>query len=67
MISEEAVSYYLRAAPGVRCPDEVRSRLRATIAGEVKLRRASRVEPDADVRELKNPARLWANETIRRS
>ncbi len=64
MISEEDVSRYLQAAPTVACPDGVLSRLRATIAGEVEFRHASRVEPDVDTPELKTRSPLWADDRV---
>lgn len=63
MISEETVSRFLSSAPPLPCPDDVRSRLRATIAGEVELRRAIRVEPDA-VPEVKRHSALWSEHTV---
>lgn len=64
MVSEAAVTRFLRAAPSLTCPDGVLSRLRATIAGEVELRRASRVEPDIDLAGLKTTSELWSDETV---
>ena len=64
MISEEDVSRYLQAAPTVACPDDVLSRLRATIAGEVEFRHASRVEPDDAVPDLKPTSPLWQDDPV---
>lgn len=64
MISDEAVTRYLRAAPTVPCPDDVLTRLRATIAGEVELRHASSVDPDSDVPDLKTHSPLWSDDTV---
>ncbi len=64
MIAEESVSRCLQAAPTVPCPDDVLTRLRATVAGEVEFRRASRVEPDSDVADLKTHSPLWSNDTV---
>ncbi|MFT3971366.1 MAG: hypothetical protein QM695_14075 [Micropruina sp.] len=63
MISEEAVSRFLQAAPTVPCPDDVLIRLRTTIAGEVEFRHASRVEPDAVARDLK-ASPLWQHHDV---
>ncbi|MCW3159404.1 hypothetical protein [Micropruina sonneratiae] len=64
MVSDEAVTRFLRAAPIPACPDDVLTRLRATIAGEVELRRASRVEPDIDLTGIKPASDLWSDETV---
>ena len=64
MISEEAVSRFLQAAPTVPCPDDVLSRLRATIAGEVEFRHASRVEPDVTRTHLKAESPLWQHHKV---
>ena len=64
MISEEAVSRFLHAAPTVVCSDDVLSRLRATIAGEMKFRHASRVEPDANLSDLKAESPLWQHHDV---
>lgn len=66
MISEETVSRFLHIAPPPSCPDDVRARLRATIANEVELRRASRVEPGAGVPDVDKPhSALWTEHTVR--
>ncbi len=64
MISEEAVSRFLQAAPTVPCPDDLLSRLRATIAGEVEFRHASRVEPDVARAHLKAESQLWQHHDV---
>ena len=61
---EEVVARYLRAAPPLTMPAEVLIRLQATIAAEAELRRASRVEPDADLADLKPESRLWSDDTV---
>jgi hypothetical protein len=64
MISEETVIRFLNTAPSLPCPDDILARLRTTIADEVELRRASRVEPDADLPELKAETPLWINDSV---
>lgn len=64
MVSDEAVTRFLRAAPSLACPDDVLTRLRATVAGEVELRRASRVDPDINLTGLKPASELWSDETV---
>ncbi|MFT4296849.1 MAG: hypothetical protein QM582_15710 [Micropruina sp.] len=64
MYSEPAVTRALQAAPPLVCPDDIKAQLLATIAGEVELRRASRFEPDADVRELKAGSPLWSDHPV---
>ncbi len=64
MVSDAAVTRYLRAAPVLACPDDVLTRLRATIAGEVELRRASDVDPDHDTPELKTRPPLWSDDRV---
>ena len=63
-LPDEAVARYLRAAPPLAMPAEVLIRLQATIAAEAELRRASRVEPAADLADLKRESRLWSDDTV---
>lgn len=64
MMPEEAVTRFLRGAPPLTIPDDVMARLRGTIANEVELRRASRVEPDADQVNLKAESPHWSRQNI---
>ncbi|MFT3835295.1 MAG: hypothetical protein QM711_18585 [Micropruina sp.] len=63
MISEDTLTRLLRAAPPLPCPDDVRSRLRATLAAEVDLRRAIRVEPEVAA-DVKPRSALWSEHTV---
>ena len=62
-LAEETVSRLLRSVAPVPCPDDVRSRLRATLAGEVELRRAIRVEPKVAA-DVKPRSALWSEHTV---
>ncbi len=63
MMPEEAVTRFLRGAPPLTCPDDVMDRLRGTIASEVELRRASQVEPDPGLIDLKADSPLWSDQS----
>ena len=64
MMPEEAVTRWLRSASAPTCPDDVLTRLRATVTAEVELRRASRGEPDTDSVDLKAHSPLWSNQSV---
>lgn len=64
MNPDEAVARYLRDAPEVPCPDDVLARLKATIADEVELRRATCIDPDHDTPELKTRSPLWEDDRV---
>jgi hypothetical protein len=61
---DEAISRLLRSAPAPTMPAAVLARLRRTIASEVDLRTASRVEPDDDVPDLKPTSPLWQDDPV---
>lgn len=62
--ADEAVTRFLRGAPALVMPPAVSARLHETIAGEVQLRRAGGVEPDAELTELKSESLLWSDDTV---
>ncbi|MFT3860056.1 hypothetical protein [Micropruina sp.] len=62
--AEQAVTRFLQHAATPPMPEAVRARLRATIAAETELRRASRVEPDHDVPDLKPISPLWSDDPV---
>lgn len=64
MIPDEVVTRFLRSAPDLTAPDAVKARLRAVIAEEVELRRASAVEPAVEMPEIKHPSRLWTEDPV---
>lgn len=62
--AEEAVTRFLRSAPTLTTPEDVLATLRRTVAGEVELRRASTVDPDPDLPELKRTSELWSDKPV---
>jgi len=64
MIGEDAVIRFLHDAPSLSIPDEVLARLQETIAGEVELRQASRIDPDVELPEIKQASPVWSDDTV---
>ncbi|MEZ5128881.1 MAG: hypothetical protein R2703_10385 [Micropruina glycogenica] len=62
--ADEAITRLLRSTPAPVMPPSVLARLRSTIAGEVALRNASRVEPDDAVPDLKPTSPLWQDDPV---
>ena len=62
--ADEAITRLLRSTPAPVMPPSVLARLRSTIAGEVALRNASRVEPDDAVPDLKPTSLLWQDDPV---
>lgn len=62
--AEEAVTRFLQSAPTLATPDDVLARLRATIADEVELRRASSVDPEPDLNDLKHDSSAWSDDPV---
>ena len=60
-VAEDAVTRFLQSAPTLATPQDVLARLRRTVAAEVELRRASTVEPDLHLPELKEHSQLWSD------
>ena len=63
-VAEAAVTRFLRGAPALVMPPEVMARLQATIADEAQVRRAGRVEPDAELADLKPQSLLWSDDSV---
>ena len=62
--ADEAITRLLRSTPAPVMPPSVLARLRSTIAAEVDLRNASRVEPDDAVPDLKPTSPLWQDDPV---
>ena len=62
--ADEAITRLLRSTPAPVMPPSVLARLRSTIAGEVALRNAGRVEPDDAVPDLKPTSPLWQDDPV---
>ena len=62
--ADEAITRLLRSTPAPVMPPSVLARPRSTIAAEVDLRNASRVEPDDAVPDLKPTSPLWQDDPV---
>ncbi|MBK8446998.1 MAG: hypothetical protein IPL41_10060 [Micropruina sp.] len=63
-VAEEVVTRFLRGAPPLVMPLEVMARLHSVIADEAQVRRAGRVEPDAELADLKPQSLLWSDDSV---